>query len=255
MDFCIIIPARYQSSRLPGKPLVDLGGLPMIVRTYNQCIQACSPDKVFVATDDERIQKVCESYNIQTLLTSEECLTGTDRVAEAATLVKADVYINVQGDEPLINPQDIKTIIKEVKKRPGDILNGYCPITTENEFRNYSIPKVVFREDQRLLYMSRAPIPATKKASFKRSWRQVCIYSFPRESLLAFKKSQQKSALEEIEDIEILRFLEMGWDVKMVKLSDQSIAVDNPEDIKRVEDVLDISEKKFDAKKNDKKDE
>lgn len=238
MNYCVIIPARYQSSRLPGKPLIDLCGIPMVVRTYQQCIKACSSEKVYVATDDNRIREVCESNNIQVIMTSSNCLTGTDRIAECAKYIDADVFINVQGDEPLFNPKDLKLLISYVEKYPGEVLNGYCEISDENLFRSGSIPKVVFRPDGRLLFMSRSPIPSNKEQGFEKAWRQVCAYAFPREALKDFSSIAKKTSLESIEDIEILRFLELGWEVRMVQLSNESIAVDTPDDIQRVEAAL-----------------
>lgn len=238
MNYCVIIPARYQSSRLPGKPLIDLCGLPMVVRTYKQCIQACPSEKVYVATDDERIRDVCESNNIQVIMTSRDCLTGTDRIAECANYIDADVFINIQGDEPLFNPKDLELLVSYVEKYPGEVLNGYCEISEVDLFRSGSIPKVVFRPDGRLLYMSRAPIPSNKEQGFKKAWRQVCAYAFPREALNDFNSLNEKTRLESIEDIEILRFLELGWEVRMIELSNDSIAVDTPADIQRVKAAI-----------------
>jgi len=238
MKYAVIIPARYQSSRLPGKPLLDLNGLPMIVRTYNQCIKACSPDDVYVATDDRRIKDVCVEHKINVLMTSDTCLTGTDRVAECVQHLDVDSYINVQGDEPVIDPDDINKIISESMRLPDEVLNGYCEVTNEELYRNPSIPKVVMRPDGRLLYMSRAAIPATKSLGFDVAWRQVCLYAFPRKVLEEYYSKSGKTKLEKIEDIEILRFLEMGFDIRMIKLSDSSIAIDTENDVKRVLDVL-----------------
>jgi 3-deoxy-manno-octulosonate cytidylyltransferase (CMP-KDO synthetase) len=238
LNYVVIIPARFGSSRLEGKPLVNLCGVPMIVRTYLQCIKACPPEKVFVACDDERIKIICEQHDIQVLMTSSDCLTGTDRVAECAQQLDADVYINVQGDEPVFNPEDLDTFINTVQKFPTEVLNGVCEIDDEALFRSGTIPKVVMREDGRLLYMSRAGIPTNKKHEFITSWRQVCVYAFPKKSLEAFKAQKVKTPLEKIEDIEILRFLELGWEVRMVPLSVQSVAVDTPEDIEKVERII-----------------
>ncbi|MBG7179726.1 3-deoxy-manno-octulosonate cytidylyltransferase [Pseudomonas aeruginosa] len=238
MKYAVVIPARHASTRLPGKPLLDLCGVPMIVRTYRQCIQAVDAEHVLVATDDERIRAVCEGEGIRTFMTSSRCLTGTDRVAEVAGRVSAEIFINVQGDEPLFNPDDLRKLIDAAQASPEAIINGYCGIADETTFRNPSVPKVVFRPDGRLLYMSRAAIPTTKQGEFSRAWRQVCVYAFPREALRAFAARPTKTSLEEVEDIEILRFLELGWEVKMIEMSDQSISVDNLEDVERVLDAI-----------------
>ena len=238
MNYVVIIPARYGSSRLEGKPLISLCGIPMVVRTYQQCIKACLPEKVFVACDDERIKVVCEQHNIQVLMTSSDCLTGTDRVAECAQQLDADVYINIQGDEPVFDPKDLEIFINAAQQFPSEVLNGVCDIKDEELFKSGTIPKAVMRADGRLLYMSRAGIPISKNHEFIKSWRQVCIYAFPKKALEIFKKQKVKTPLEQIEDIEILRFLELGLEVRMIPLSTQSVAVDIPEDIPRVEKII-----------------
>lgn len=238
VNYAVIIPSRYQSSRLPGKPLIKICGLPMVVRTYQQCLKACPRERVYVATDDVRIRETCEAYNIQVIMTSSTCLTGTDRVAECAEKLDADLFLNVQGDEPVFNPDDLKILLEGVERFPGEILNGYCTLDKEIMFRSGNVPKVVFRQDGRLLYMSRSAIPSTKELGFKGAFRQVCAYAFPRAALKAFSEKNEKTFLEGIEDIEILRFLEIGWDVRMLKMSNVSVAVDNSEDIQRAEETI-----------------
>jgi 3-deoxy-manno-octulosonate cytidylyltransferase (CMP-KDO synthetase) len=238
MNYVIIIPARYESSRLPGKPLVDLCGVPMVVRTYRQCIKVCPGPRVHVATDDVRVQQVCADHAVQVLMTSSSCLTGTDRVAECAARIDADVFINVQGDEPVFAPDDLRVLIAAAERYPGEVLNGVCDLTDEQQFRNASVPKVVMGPGHRLLYMSRAPIPTTKGHGFVKAWRQVCAYAFPRAALQAFAGCQAKMPLEAVEDIEILRFLELGWGVRMVPMSSDSIAVDTPADVDYVRAVI-----------------
>ncbi|WP_068830231.1 3-deoxy-manno-octulosonate cytidylyltransferase [Pseudomonas sp. BMS12] len=234
-NYAVIIPARYASSRLPGKPLVLLDGVPMIVRTWQRCLQVCPAERIYVATDDVRIRETCKQWGMQVLMTSSACLTGTDRVAECAEQLEADVLINVQGDEPVMNPDDLRSIVEAASRFPGEVLNGYCGIDESEQFFSSSTPKVVLRPDGRLLYMSRAPIPGNKQGEFVGGYRQVCIYAFPRAALQAFSMSSVKTPLESIEDIEILRFLELGWEVRMLEMSRESIAVDNPEDVERAE--------------------
>lgn len=238
MNYLVVIPARYHSSRLPGKPLIEIMGVPMIIRTYRQCLKVVPAELIVVATDDSRIEAACKAENINVIFTSSECLTGTDRVAEVAQLIEVDTYINVQGDEPIFNPKDLKKLIDVSQNRPMDVINGYCSISSEDMFRSPSTPKVVFRADGSLLYMSRAGIPAGKDLKLSKAWRQVCAYAFPRNALIEFAKTKNKTTLEEIEDIEILRFLEIGWDVQMISMTDRSIAVDNPDDIFRVESLI-----------------
>ena len=234
MKYIVVIPSRYASTRFPGKALVDLDGKTMIQRVYEQCLQAVPADLIYVATEDKRIQDHCKKLGIQCLMTSDKCLTGTDRVAEVAEQIDADYYINLQGDEPLFSPNDIKSIVNAVSKKQGAIYNGYCKIYTETDHKSVSVPKVVFRQDGRLLYMSRAPIPGNKSRSFHFGYRQVCIYGFPKESLKAFTNVDDKTPFENEEDIEILRFLEMGYEVEMIEMSSESIPIDNPEDVEKV---------------------
>lgn len=238
MKFNIIIPARFKSTRLPGKPLVLIAGIPMLQRTYEQCIKALPPHQVYVATEDLRIVEFCESENINVLLTSDDCLTGTDRVAEVSSKISCDYYINVQGDEPLMNPEDIIKIMQQAMIGDYEVYAGYTPIESAEDYNNTSIPKVVFNEQNELIYMSRAPIPHNKQSEFQQAWRQVCVYAFSKKALELLKSRSIKSKLESIEDIEILRFIEMGMKVKMIALSNQSIAVDHPEDILKVEEAL-----------------
>ena len=167
MDYAIIIPARYGSKRLPGKPLILIKGIPMLVRTYNQCKKIREDINTYVATDSIKIKNMCEKYDIPVIMTSKKCLTGTDRVAEASTNLKEKYIINVQGDEPLINPKDISAVIKEHKKNKKFVINGYSKIKDTSLYNNINIPKVVFSEDNTLLYMSRSSIPSNKKNNEK----------------------------------------------------------------------------------------
>ncbi|MDC9826115.1 3-deoxy-manno-octulosonate cytidylyltransferase [Devosia sp. ZB163] len=233
----VIVPARARSARFPDKPLAMIAGVPMILRTYRQCLKAVPASQVTVATDDIRIVDLCSRAGADVVMTSDECLTGTDRVAEAAMARPADYYVNVQGDEPIFDPEDIQGFLAACESDPDRLLMGFCAIG-EDDFRNPSIPKVVFRQDGRLLYISRAAIPSTKRHEYRAAWRQVCIYGFPPVELAAFANQKVKGPLEEIEDCETLRYLEMGLDVFGVELSDRSIAVDHPEDVAKVEAAL-----------------
>ena len=237
-DYLIIIPARYNSKRLPGKPLIDINGIPMVIRTFNQCKKAVPASKIIIATDDKRIQKICSKNGINSIITSKKCLTGTDRIAEVAKKIKKSFYINVQGDEPICNPKDIKKIVNFAKKNPNLIINGYTEIEDKEMFYSPNVPKVVFDKNQKLLYMSRAPIPSNKKQTFIKSWRQVCIYSFPYKSLKIYTSIKKKTTLELIEDLESNRFLELGYQVKMLKMSNKSVAVDTKEDLVKVRKLV-----------------
>lgn len=231
--FAVVIPARYKSSRFPGKPLVDICGKPMIQHVWERCCLAVGHDKVYVATDDVRIQSTAESFGAQVVMTSSECLTGTDRLAEANLQLDCDFIVNVQGDEPLIDPTDISIVIDEFLKT-GNVTNAMCRITSEREFRSFTVPKVTFSQSGKLLYMSRAGIPLTKSGEYQFGFKQVCIYAFSREQLSFFYSNKTKTPLEHVEDIEILRFLESDYSVQMIEVQSGSLAVDVPGDLERV---------------------
>ena len=240
MKSVVIIPARYKSSRFPGKPLVSLLGKPMILWVSELSAKAVGQENVYIATDDKRISKVVVDAGFNAIMTSDKCFTGTDRLAEAAKQISADIYINVQGDEPLVNPKDIVNIIKAKKLYYNEIINGYCSISSEEDPNNVNIPKVIFTEDNSLVYMSRQAIPGFKDNSQAPSqyYKQVCIYAFTADELKSYADYGRKSTLEASEDIEIIRFLEWGKKIRMVKTSPGSLAVDTQEDVAKVEQGL-----------------
>ena len=229
----IIIPARYESSRFPGKPLVDLCGKSLIRRVWDTCSLVTDS---YVATDDQRIQTHCQNQDIPVIMTGSNCKTGTDRVFEASKHVEHDFVINVQGDEPLVRPKDIEKVIEAYESDPKCVYCGMSPIGVE-DFHSTSVPKIVTKLDGEIIYISRAPIPSSKDMSFKWAFRQVCIYAFSLEDLERFGK-MPRTPIEMVEDIEILRFMEMGQKVWSVKIPGPSIAIDYPEDADRVRRVL-----------------
>jgi 3-deoxy-manno-octulosonate cytidylyltransferase (CMP-KDO synthetase) len=236
----VIIPARYKSTRYPGKPLVLLLGKPMILWVAELAAKAIGKENVYVATEDQRIAYAVEETGFNAVMTSDEALTGTDRLAEAAEIIDADIFINIQGDEPTLNPDDICKIRDQKIARPNEIINGYCWLTEREDPDSVNIPKVITTEKNRLVYMSRKALPGCKDrnnapVNYK---KQVCIYAFTRNELLAFKAFGRKSDLEVCEDIEVLRFLEMGKTILMVETHSGSLAVDVPEDVPPVEAAL-----------------
>ena len=240
MRAVIIIPARFKSTRFPGKPLAKLKGKPMIQWVVELSARAVGIENVYVATDDIRIEQFVKAIGYQVLMTSETCLTGTDRIAEAALKIKADIYVNVQGDEPLISPKDIIKIINHKIDYPNDVINGYTEIRKNEDPKSRNIPKVIFTEEKYLVYMSRQVLPGSKKKVDSKIpyYKQVCIYAFSKEELLSFTNFGRKSYLEQLEDIEILRFLELNKKIRLVKSKADSLAVDIPEDIIKVEAAL-----------------
>jgi 3-deoxy-manno-octulosonate cytidylyltransferase (CMP-KDO synthetase) len=236
-SFAVVIPARYKSSRFPGKPLVDICGKPMIQHVWERCCEAVGKVNVYVATDDNRIESVVNSFGGSVILTSSDCLTGTDRLAEVNEKLDFDFLINVQGDEPLIDPKNILKVIDAFKKS-GKIVNAMSRITSEDEFRSLTVPKVTTSTSGRLMYMSRSGIPLTKDGEFKFSYKQICVYAFSKEHLKFFSSKFEKSPLEAVEDIEILRFLESDYQIEMVEVDSGSLAVDIPSDVGKVEKAM-----------------
>jgi 3-deoxy-manno-octulosonate cytidylyltransferase (CMP-KDO synthetase) len=240
MKSIIVIPARYKSSRFPGKPLVKLADKPMIQWVAELSAKAVGIKNVYVATDDTFIESSVQKMGYQTVMTSDNCLTGTDRLAEVAQKIEADIYINVQGDEPLVDPEDILKIIDAKKANPNDVINGYAVIGENEEPESINIPKVIFTEDKRMVYMSRNALPGFKDGINKPEeyYKQVCIYAFNRQELLDYGVFGRKSKLEHSEDIEIIRFMEWGQTIRMVETRPGSLAVDIPDDVAKVEVAL-----------------
>ncbi len=234
-----VIPARYKSSRFEGKPLCIIKDIPMIKRTYSQALKSDQLTKLVVATDSEIIQNYCVSQKIPVVMTSESCLTGTDRIAEVALSEHYDLYVNVQGDEPVIDPKSIDEVVKDFKEYGERYIayNLYKVIDEKDEITSDTIIKTIVNEKDELMYMSRLGVPFNKSKNQPTFKKQVCVYGFTKQALEVFS-SRDKTLNEEFEDIEILRFLDMGYRVKMKETDVDSIAVDVPDDIKKVEDFL-----------------
>jgi 3-deoxy-manno-octulosonate cytidylyltransferase (CMP-KDO synthetase) len=233
-----IIPCRYGSSRFPGKPLALLAGKPLMWHVHNQCLQAKLVDDVVIATDDERIAEVCRLLEMRVEMTAVHP-TGTDRVAECARRIEADGYVNVQGDEPLVSPTAIDTVIAALTCDEAFgvmAVNAYTPITDPAAVVDHNVVKVALRTDGHALAFSRQPIPYPR-AERPSYLRQLGLYGFTPEGLGAFAKLRP-GPVEEAESIEMLRFIENGIGVRMTAVDDEGIAVDTPEDLSRAEAVL-----------------
>mgnify|MGYP001217855311 CR=1 FL=1 len=238
MDFLVVIPARLKSSRLKEKLLIRLRQKEILARTFAKCLVVVPKNKIIIATDSRKIVKLCKRINANYILIKKRCLTGTDRVAEVAKKIKKEYYINVQGDEPFLDTKDLKRLIKSLNLlKKVDVINGYSEIKNKEDYMNSSIPKVVFNKNDELMYMSRSPIPSSKILKFNKSYRQICLYAFKRKALLEFKNNK-KTELENNEDIEILRFVEKGYKVKMIKMSGKSFAIDTNYDLKKARKFL-----------------
>ena len=237
----VVIPARYKSSRFPGKPLAKIYGKEMILWVCEVAEKSVGSENVYVATENEEIAHLVKNNGYQVVMTSDECLTGTDRVAEASKEIDADIFINIQGDEPLVSADDVNKVIEAKKDNPKHIINCMSKLHKDEDPSDVKIPKVVTDKDNDLLYASRGCIPMNKNGLDptivgSEAYKQVCIYGFSKEQLDRFH-SDKKTSLESVEDIEIIRFLEKGMRVKMLELNTVSYAVDYPEDIKKIEEI------------------
>ena len=233
-----IIPARYKSSRFPGKPLADICGKPMIYWVYNQAKKVKEIDEVYVATDDERIEQVCKDNNINVIMTSTEHKTGTDRIGEVARKIKADVYVNIQGDEPLIEPETIKAaIIPFFENKNLQVTNIMTKIKDPVDVVNFTIPKVITNKDNIGIYLTRSTAPYPKGKIDYDYYKQVCVYGFTPEALQFFCNSE-RGKIESIEDIEILRFIEAGYKVQYIEVKSDTVAVDTQNDLQKVNKIM-----------------
>jgi 3-deoxy-manno-octulosonate cytidylyltransferase (CMP-KDO synthetase) len=249
-----IIPARYASTRLPGKPLVDIGGLPMILHVIERAHEAPSIERVIVATDDQRIYDVVKSAGHEALMTSSSHRTGTDRLAEAAAELDAEVIVNLQGDEPLVDPTTIEAVIKPLLDDPQLLMATSCePIDSVADALDPSVVKVVRDRDSFALYFSRNPIPFLRSATLVSGTLETALqddngllttyakhtglYAYRRSFLLTLAKLEQ-TPLERSESLEQLRALENGFRIKVVMVAHRSIGVDTPEDLERVRELV-----------------
>ena len=237
----IVIPARYGSTRLAGKPLISLAGKLMIQRVYERAKLAEKADRVIVATDDERVVKAVEEFGGEARMTRTDHRTGTERVAEVAAHVAGDVFVNVQGDEPLLDPAAVDTAVNVLlEKPPAAISTVATAIKTPADIMDPNIVKTVLDFENYALYFSRAPIPWVRDAASKiqvRHLKHLGLYVFQRDALLEYPTLPQ-GELERIEQLEQLRWLENGWRIRIAEVEHDAVSVDVPEDVARVERLL-----------------
>jgi len=237
----VVIPARYGSTRLPGKPLVPLAGTPMIQRVYDRANCAQRVHRVIVATDDDRIVQAVQSFGGEARMTRADHRTGTERVAEVAAHETGDIFVNVQGDEPLLDPRAVDTAVEALLEDPqASVATVATPIKTPADIMDPNVCKVVLDFDENALYFSRAPIPWVRDTHSKiqvRHWKHLGLYVFRRDALLEYPTLPQ-GELERIEQLEQLRWLENGWKIRVAEVEHDAVSVDVPEDIPRVEKLL-----------------
>jgi len=240
MKVIAIIPARMAATRFPGKPLVSILGLPMIEHVRKRVLLCDLLDEVIVATCDEEIRKVVEASGGTVVMTADTHERCTDRIAEAAEGLDADVVVNVQGDEPLILPRMIEDVAEPlIEDRELPAANLVTKIVDDQEFEDPNAPKVVTDRFGNLLYISREPIPSRKKAGGMDylKLKQLGIIAFRADFLHTFTRLEP-TMLEKIESVDMNRAVEHGYRVRMVETQGRMIGVDIPADIKRVEEIL-----------------
>lgn len=233
-----VIPSRYKSSRFPGKPLADLCGKPMIWWVYQQVNKVKEIDEVYVATDDDRIAKCCEENGLKWVMTRDDHGTSTERVYEVAQKIPAGLYVVINGDEPLIDPDIIRAIIpSEMPQNDFYVSNLMTEIKSPVEVVDFTNIKVVTDEDSNALFMSRSAIPYPKSSIDYVYYKHigVLIYSF---NALEFFAKTPKGYNEKIEDVNELRFIEHGKKLKMIKVEAHSLSVDTPKDLEHVRKVI-----------------
>lgn len=210
----------------------------MIYHVYQAGAKAKLLDRVVVATDDHRIAEACDEHQIPWVMTSENHLTGTDRVAEVAQKIDANIYVNIQGDEPMISPGTIDAAIPPLLDDESIQVTNLCArIVDPDELVDTNVIKVVRSPDSYGIYLSRTPIPYPRDRSEVSYYKQVCVYGFRKEPLMRFFNTSQ-TALEKTEGVELLRFLEIGVPVKFVEKEGGTVAVDTPSDLVRVNELM-----------------
>lgn len=236
MKVIAVIPARYRSSRFNGKMLADIHGKPMILWVYQQVVKSLLINKTIVATDDERIFRVVTKFGGEAVMTSADNKTGTDRIAESVKNINTDIVVNVQGDEPLITPKVIDSIVQPLLDDSKlQMATAACEIKNKQELDNPNVVKVTLDHHGFALYFSRSRIPYQGKYqenSFS-SYKHLGLYSYRKDFLLHFTGLPQ-SSLEKAEKLEQLRVLENGYKIKVVKTKYDGIGVDTKEDLEMV---------------------
>lgn len=233
-----IIPARFASTRFPGKPLVDINGKPMIQRVYEQALKA-DLTEVIVATDDTRISDVVKSFGGKVVMTSSTHTNGTERIAEVAAAIEADVIINIQGDEPFIQPEQINLLANCFHEADVQIATLAKQTVDADAFAQNSIVKVVFDNYFNALYFSRSSIPFYRDdaAAGNTFFKHIGIYAFRKEVLLKLVQLPS-TTLEQAEMLEQLRWLQHGYKIKVALTETESISVDVPEDLARIKNAF-----------------
>ncbi len=237
MTSIIVIPARYGSTRLPGKPLLDIAGKPLIQWVYERAHASKLASDVLIATDDERIRERCEAFGAAVAMTSPECRSGTDRVFEAIQDRDADIVVNVQGDEPQIRPEMIDTLIRVIGEERLDMATLCSIIDDAHDYKSPHVVKIVRDVHDFALYFSRAPLPFMERTTAIPLYKHIGIYAFSRSFLETFV-GLPKGRLEAAESLEQLRALEAGYRIKTILVEYDGIGIDTEADLERAREAM-----------------
>ncbi len=236
MEAIIVIPARYASSRLPGKPLADINGKPMIQHVYERASQVQEASTVVVATDDQRVYDAVLGFGGRALMTSGSHASGTDRLVEVMRQLSADLYINIQGDEPLIRPADISKLVQMMSTADVDV-GTLCHSIDAEESLNPNSVKLVQASNGDVLYFSRSPIPYPREKSFARYSKHVGVYAYRRNVLERYSQLAEPM-LEKAESLEQLRLLSAGFRIRVLEVEESGPGVDTPACLNRVRAIM-----------------
>ena len=233
----IVIPARFGSTRLPGKPLVDILGKPMVQHVYERAMQVPGASVVVVATDDDRVARAVAAFGGSYVMTSPDHFSGTDRLVEVMAQLEADVYINLQGDEPLIRPADVTKLADSMLENPSVQVGTLCHPIDNGEAVNPNTVKVVLASNGDALYFSRSPIPYPRDANVARYLKHVGVYAYRREVLASYTNLPQPM-MEQAEKLEQLRLLAAGIRIRAYEVAPTGPGVDTPECLKHVRALM-----------------
>lgn len=240
-----VIPARFASTRLPGKPLRVLAGKPLIQHVYNAALRCETLDRIVIATDHHDILTACKKFGADAVMTSEECPSGSDRIAEAIKKLPGDIIANIQGDEPLMDATVVDRCVQILLENPAvDVCSAMTPILQMEDYLSPNVVKVVCNGDGDALYFSRSPIPSFSRlteseaeAALSQARKHLGLYVYRRTALQAFV-DLPAGRYESIEKLEQLRYLENGFRIRMVEVAEDSVGVDTPEDADRAERLI-----------------
>ncbi|MYL20125.1 3-deoxy-manno-octulosonate cytidylyltransferase [Halobacillus litoralis] len=236
-----IIPARYNSSRFPGKPLADILGKPMVQHVFERVRASQVIDDVVVATDHEDIKQAVLDFGGRVVMTSEDHETGSDRIAEVVSKIEGDIFVNIQGDEPLIHTGTIDKIVETALENPESVVTAKTKLENMEDVQDPNIVKVIADRKDSAIYFSRSQIPYNRSKEAINYYKHLGIYSYPREVITQFVDLPQ-SPLERVEVLEQLRLLENGYSIKVIETSYDAVGVDVPGDIQKVENIMGVTQ-------------